>query len=96
MTTVVYGKKIGMGEAYLGDVRRGVTKIALSPMTISQIKTVDKDGYSAAQVGFRSPKKHTRRKVEKTAKSRSQKAWKLAQSFPRCRQRRFCVISRYF
>ncbi len=65
MTTVVYGKKIGMGEAYLGDVRRGVTKIALSPMTISQIKTVDKDGYSAAQVGFGSPKKHTRRKVEK-------------------------------
>ena len=68
MTTVVYGKKIGMGEAYLGDVRRGVTKIALSPMTISQIKTVDKDGYSAAQVGFRSPKKHT---VAKSRKPRN-------------------------
>lgn len=65
MIKVIYGKKIGMGEAYLGDTRRGVTKIALSPMTVSQIKTVDKDGYSAAQVGFGAPKKHTRRKVGK-------------------------------
>jgi large subunit ribosomal protein L3 len=65
MTNVIYGKKIMMGEAYLGDTRRGVTKIALLPMTVSQIKFIDKDGYSAAQVGFGSPKKHTRRKVEK-------------------------------
>ncbi len=65
MTTVIYGKKIGMGEAYLGDTRRGVTKISLYPMTVSQIKSIEKDGYAALQVGFGAPKKPTRRKVGK-------------------------------
>lgn len=65
MTNVIYGKKIMMGEAYIGDTRRGVTKIALFPMTISQLKSVEKDGYQAIQVGFGTPKKHTRRKVNK-------------------------------
>lgn len=60
---VIYGKKIGMGEAYLGDTRRGVTKISLYPMTVSQIKSEEIDGYTALQVGFGAPKKHTRRKV---------------------------------
>lgn len=54
-----------MGEAYIGDTRRGVTKIALYPMTVSQIKSAEKDGYSAIQVGFGAPKKHTKRKVNK-------------------------------
>lgn len=63
MTNVIYGKKIMMGEAYIGDTRRGVTKIALFPMTVSQLKTVEKDGYSAMQVGFGTPKKHSKRKV---------------------------------
>lgn len=65
MTTIIYGKKIEMGEAYIGETRRGVTKIALSPMTVSQLKTVEKDGYSATQIGFGSPKKHTKRTVGK-------------------------------
>ena len=65
MTNVIYGKKIMMGEAYIGDTRRGVTKIALYPMTVSQIKSAEKDGYSAIQVGFGAPKKHTKRKVNK-------------------------------
>lgn len=65
MTTVIYGKKIGMGEAYLGDTRRGVTKISLYPMTVSQIKSEEIDGYAALQVGFGAPQKHARRKVNK-------------------------------
>lgn len=65
MTNVIYGKKIMMGEAYIGDTRRGVTKIALFPMTVSQLKSVEKDGYQATQVGFGDPKKHTKRKVGK-------------------------------
>jgi large subunit ribosomal protein L3 len=52
MTTVIYGKKISMGEAYLGNTRHAVTKIALFPMTVSQQKTVEKDGYAATQVAF--------------------------------------------
>ena len=54
-----------MGEAYIGDTRRGVTKIALYPMSVSQIKSTDKDGYQAIQVGFGAPKKHTKRTVGK-------------------------------
>lgn len=65
MTTVIYGKKIAMGEAYIDGVRRGATKIALLPMTVTQLKTVEKDGYQALQVGFGDPKKHSRRKVGK-------------------------------
>lgn len=65
MTNVIYGKKIQMGEAYIGESRRGVTKIALLPMTVTQLKSVDKEGYTALQVGFGDPKKHSRRKVGK-------------------------------
>lgn len=65
MTKVIFGKKIEMGEAYLGDTRRGVTKIALSPMTVSQLKTIEKDGYAAIQVGFGAPNRHTKRTVSK-------------------------------
>lgn len=62
---VIYGKKIEMGEVYLGETRRGATKIALYPMTVSQLKTTEKDGYTAVQVGFGAPKKHTKRTVAK-------------------------------
>lgn len=65
MTTVIYGKKIAMGEAYIGDTRRAVTKIALYPMTVTQLKTLEKDGYQSIQVGFSAPKKHSRRKLGK-------------------------------
>lgn len=63
MTKIIYGKKIGMGEAYIGDVRSAVTKLSLFPMTVSQLKSVEKDGYAAMQVGFGTPKKHSKRKV---------------------------------
>lgn len=65
MTNIIYGKKIEMGEVYIGDVRAGATKISLYPMTVSQLKNVDKHGYDAMQVGFGAPKKHTRRTVGK-------------------------------
>jgi len=65
MTKVIYGKKIGMGEAYIGEIRSAVTKISLFPMTVSQLKSIEKDGYVAMQVGFGSPKKHSKRKVGK-------------------------------
>lgn len=65
MTKVIYGKKISMGEVYIGDTRRGATKISLYPMTISQLKSTDKHGYDAMQVGFGAPKKHTKRTVGK-------------------------------
>ncbi|EKD80814.1 MAG: 50S ribosomal protein L3 [uncultured bacterium] len=52
MTTTIYGHKVMMGEVYLGTTRRGATKINLLPMTVSQLKSSGKDGYSAIQVSF--------------------------------------------
>ncbi len=65
MTTIIYGKKIEMGEAYVDGTRRAATKIALMPMTVTQLKTVEKDGYASIQVGFGAPKKHSKAKVGK-------------------------------
>lgn len=65
MTKIIYGKKIGMGEAYIGDVRSAVTQISLYPMTVTQLKTLEKDGYEAMQVGFGTPKKHSKAKLGK-------------------------------
>lgn len=50
-----------MGEVYLGTTRRGATKINLLPMTVSQIKTSEKDGYSSMQVTF--GKKNKKREI---------------------------------
>lgn len=41
-----------MGEAYQGETRLGVTKIALLPMTVVRLKSQDRDGYLALQVEF--------------------------------------------
>lgn len=39
-----------MGEAYIGDNRKAVTRIKLYDMSVSQIKTQEKDGYQALQI----------------------------------------------
>lgn len=52
MPNTIFGHKIMMGELYQGTVRRGVTKIKLMPMTVTQIKTLDSDGYQTIQVSF--------------------------------------------
>jgi|SRR3989339_1407407 len=57
MTSTIFGRKIGMTELYRGNTRLPVTEISLLPMTVTQVKSTDKDGYSAIQVAF-GPKKH--------------------------------------
>lgn len=59
MKNTFYATKIGMGEAYIGDTRHGVTRLKLFPMTVTQQKTLEKDGYLATQVVFGAPKKKT-------------------------------------
>ncbi|KKU88802.1 MAG: 50S ribosomal protein L3 [Microgenomates group bacterium GW2011_GWF2_47_9] len=46
-----------MSSAYLGPVRTAVTKISLFPMTVTQIKSLEKDGIEKTQVGFGKGKK---------------------------------------
>jgi large subunit ribosomal protein L3 len=53
MTEGILGKKLGMTQVYgKGGKTEPVTAIAAGPCTVTQVKTVEKDGYSAAQLGF--------------------------------------------
>ncbi len=57
----IIGKKLGMTSVYGADGRNiAVTVIQAGPCVVTQVKTSEKDGYSAIQVGFDEKKdKHT-------------------------------------
>ena len=46
------GKKLGMTSIFKNGVSTPVTLIELGPCPVTQIKTVERDGYSAVQIGF--------------------------------------------
>jgi large subunit ribosomal protein L3 len=49
----ILGKKVGMTQIFNEEGRVvPVTVLAVQPNVVSQVKTVDKDGYSAAQIAF--------------------------------------------
>ena len=51
--TGILGKKIGMTQVYLEDGRViPVTVVEAGPCTVLQVKTPQKDGYEAVQIGF--------------------------------------------
>src|SRR5438552_4117248 len=51
------GTKIGMTQILGEDgVATAVTLIAAGPCTVTQVKTVEKDGYDAVQIGYGSGK----------------------------------------
>ena len=53
------GKKIGMTQVFTDDGKRVcVTVIEVGPCPVVQVKTLDKDGYVAAQLGFGEQKAH--------------------------------------
>lgn len=53
MTDGIIGKKLGMTQVFgEGGKSEAVTAIEAGPCTIKQVKTVEKDGYSATQLGF--------------------------------------------
>jgi large subunit ribosomal protein L3 len=62
-------KKGPMTNTYLEKGKRiSVTKLIVKPVVVSQIKTIDKDGYSAVQVAFGTKKRldqSTSKKVKK-------------------------------
>jgi large subunit ribosomal protein L3 len=58
MTVGILGKKLGMTQIYeKGGKTAAVTAIEAGPCTVTQIKTVEKDGYSAVKLGFGEVKK---------------------------------------
>lgn len=69
------GTKIGMTHAYSTDGRYlPVTRLALGPCPITQVKTVDQDGYSALQIAFGSRKRLTKPMAKHLEKSNLKKS----------------------
>ena len=53
MANAIFGRKLGMTQVFsTGGEARGVTVVEAGPCTIVQIKTKEKDGYDAIQLGF--------------------------------------------
>ncbi len=62
MTKGIIGKKLGMTQVYSeSGIAEAVTAIEAGPCTVMQVKTMEKDGYKAVQLGFGSRKKAARR-----------------------------------
>ena len=54
------GKKIGTTQHFDQDGRAVcVTALEVGPCTVTQVKTVDRDGYASAQIGFGEVRKRT-------------------------------------
>ena len=60
------GKKIGMTSVFSADGKNvPCTVIEVGPCVVTQIKTLEKDGYEAVQVGFQEAKeKHTTKPMQ--------------------------------
>ena len=56
MTTGFWGKKVGMTQVFVNDKVVPVTVIDTASWVVVGIKTVDRDGYSAIQVGCIKPR----------------------------------------
>jgi large subunit ribosomal protein L3 len=58
MINGLIGRKIGMTQVFTqGGMVEAVTAIEVGPCVVTQVKTVDKDGYNAVQLGFGQAKK---------------------------------------
>lgn len=65
MTLGLYGEKLGMTQYYDEDgLSIPVTVIKLEKLTVTQVKTIESDGYNAIQVGFGETKKRKLTKAE--------------------------------
>lgn len=62
----ILGKKVGMTQIFTDKgVVIPVTAVEAGPMVVTQIKTVDKDGYNAIQIGFEDAKEKALNKPKK-------------------------------
>ena len=70
-TTAIVGEKVGMSQKWVDDKIVPVTVLRVEPMRIVQVKTPERDGYSALQVtyGHRDAKKLTKPEAGHFAKA---------------------------
>jgi|AGTN01.1.fsa_nt_gi 50S ribosomal protein L3, bacterial len=65
MEKAILGKKLGMSQIFAPDGRFvPVTVVEAGPCPVIQVKTVEKDGYSAVKVGFGNIKEKNANKAE--------------------------------
>jgi large subunit ribosomal protein L3 len=84
MTEGILGKKLGMTQVYgKGGKTEAITAIEAGPCTITQLKTVEKDGYIAAKLGFgevkkqKTPKKGAAKEKKEQVKFKYQREFRL-------------------
>lgn len=59
MQKAIIARKIGMTQIFMEDgVLVPVTVLQAGPCTVTQVKTVENDGYSAVQIGFEAKKEN--------------------------------------
>ena len=74
MKIELLGKKLGMSQVYDDDNNLvPVTIVEAGPCPVLQVKTDEKDGYSAVQIGF-NPKGRSPNKVNSCKKGQAAKA----------------------
>ena len=79
MTEGIIGKKLGMTQIFREDGKaEAVTAIEAGPCTVLQVKTVAKDGYNAAQLGFGEAK---RRKSPRRGRAKEATKFKQLREF---------------
>ncbi len=70
MISTIIGKKLGQTQGFLEDGKRiPMTRIDVSGIVVSQIKTQERDGYDAVQLGY-----GTNKKADKPTTGHSKKA----------------------
>ncbi len=61
----LFGTKGKMGQTFVEGFRIPVTKVKLGPCVVTQVKTMEKDGYNALQLGFGNKKiKNTTKQLQ--------------------------------
>lgn len=64
MIPAILGRKLGMTQIFQDGRRYGVTVVAAGPCAVTQVKTVESDGYNAIQMGFEDKPERLCRKAE--------------------------------
>ncbi|MEK7482083.1 MAG: 50S ribosomal protein L3 [Patescibacteria group bacterium] len=64
MMPFILGKKLKMSQIWKNDKAIPVTLIQAGPAKITQIRTKEKDGYSAVQIGFDATKKRLNKPLQ--------------------------------
>ena len=66
MSPSILGRKVGMTQVYLEDGRAvPVTVIQAGPCHVLQVRSEDRDGYQAVQLGFEDKPRRLARKKER-------------------------------